>query len=175
MRDQACRSRICRASGSRFIARPATRIRPAGPVSAWQLSSNSSIFTRDVFTWHAGRAAHDSPSSCQVQAMQMLPPSVSGRLQPERNVRAAPLARILVIEDNEDLAFGLRNNLEIEGYRVELATDGPSGLSRAREVQPDLIVLDLMLPSLDGYHVLRELRAEGNAVPVVILTARTEE
>ena len=88
---------------------------------------------------------------------------------------AAPLARILVIEDNEDLAFGLRNNLEIEGYRVDLATDGRSGLTRARELQPDLIVLDLMLPSLDGYHVLRELRDEGNAVPVVILTARTEE
>jgi DNA-binding response OmpR family regulator len=86
-----------------------------------------------------------------------------------------PLARILVIEDNEDLAFGLRNNLEIEGYRVELAADGRSGLTRAREFLPDLIVLDLMLPSLDGYHVLRELRAEGNVVPVVILTARTEE
>jgi two-component system, OmpR family, alkaline phosphatase synthesis response regulator PhoP len=85
------------------------------------------------------------------------------------------LARILVIEDNEDLAFGLRNNLEIEGYRVALAADGRSGLTRARELQPDLIVLDLMLPSLDGYHVLRELREEGNAVPVVILTARTEE
>jgi two-component system alkaline phosphatase synthesis response regulator PhoP len=88
---------------------------------------------------------------------------------------AAPLARILVIEDNEDLAFGLRNNLEIEGYRVELASDGAAGLVRARELQPDLIVLDLMLPSLDGYRVLRELRDEGNTVPVVILTARTEE
>ena len=88
---------------------------------------------------------------------------------------AAPLARILVIEDNEDLAFGLRNNLEIEGYGVELATDGRSGLNRAREFQPDLIVLDLMLPSLDGYRVLRELRQDGNTIPVVILTARTEE
>jgi len=88
---------------------------------------------------------------------------------------SAPLGRILVIEDNEDLAFGLRNNLEIEGYRVDLASDGPAGLVRARELQPDLIVLDLMLPSLDGYRVLRELREEGNAVPVVILTARTEE
>jgi two-component system alkaline phosphatase synthesis response regulator PhoP len=87
----------------------------------------------------------------------------------------APLGRILLIEDNEDLAFGLRNNLEIEGYGVELATDGHSGLSRARELQPDLIVLDLMLPSLDGYRVLRELRQDGNTVPVVILTARTEE
>src|SRR5882672_8543381 len=91
------------------------------------------------------------------------------------NVPAAPLARILVIEDNEDLAFGLRNNLEIEGYGVELAADGACGLSRARELQPDLIVLDLMLPELDGYRVLRQLREEGLDMPVVILTARTEE
>ena len=107
--------------------------------------------------------------------MQMLPPSVSGRLQPERNVRAAPLARILVIEDNEDLAFGLRNNLEIEGYEVELATDGTCGLKLAGEVRPDLIVLDLMLPDLDGYRVLRQLREKGVTTPVVILTARAEE
>jgi two-component system, OmpR family, alkaline phosphatase synthesis response regulator PhoP len=90
-------------------------------------------------------------------------------------VTAPPLARILVIEDNEDLAFGLRNNLEIEGYQVDLATDGRSGLVRAHEFNPDLIVLDLMLPSLDGYRVLRELREEGMGMPVVILTARTEE
>jgi len=90
-------------------------------------------------------------------------------------VRASPLAWILVIEDNEDLAFGLRNNLEIEGYGVELAGDGAIGLSRARELRPDLIVLDLMLPELDGYRVLRQLREEGLSMPVVILTARTEE
>ena len=90
-------------------------------------------------------------------------------------MRAAPLARILVIEDNEDLAFGLRNNLEIEGYGVELAADGACGLNRARELRPDLIVLDLMLPELDGYRVLRRLREEGLNMPVVILTARTEE
>ena len=86
-----------------------------------------------------------------------------------------PLARILVIEDNEDLAFGLRNNLEIEGYQVELAADGACGLRLARELQPDLIVLDLMLPGMDGYHVLRQLREDGISTAVVILTARTEE
>jgi two-component system alkaline phosphatase synthesis response regulator PhoP len=100
--------------------------------------------------------------------------SLSRPPRPERSV-AAPLARILVIEDNEDLAFGLRNNLEIEGYGVELAADGVTGLNRARELQPDLIVLDLMLPELDGYRVLRQLREEGLKMPVVILTARTEE
>ncbi len=89
--------------------------------------------------------------------------------------RRAPLARILVIEDNEDLAFGLRNNLEIEGYEVELSTDGAVGLNRVRELRPDLVVLDLMLPGLDGYRVLREMRDDDLSIPVLILTARGEE
>jgi DNA-binding response OmpR family regulator len=80
-----------------------------------------------------------------------------------------------VVEDNPDLAFGLRNNLEIEGYEVEVAQDGPRGLDRARESLPDLVILDLMLPGLDGYRVLRTLRSEGFQQPVLILTARGEE
>jgi DNA-binding response OmpR family regulator len=79
------------------------------------------------------------------------------------------------VEDNPDLAFGLRNNLEIEGYEVEVATDGPLGLEKARGLKPDLVILDLMLPGLDGYRVLRTLRTEGCEVPVLILTARGEE
>jgi two-component system, OmpR family, alkaline phosphatase synthesis response regulator PhoP len=85
------------------------------------------------------------------------------------------MRRILVVEDNPDLAFGLRNNLEIEGYEVTVAGDGPTGLLRARNSSPDLIILDLMLPGLDGYRVLRTLREEGVEVPVLILTARGEE
>jgi two-component system alkaline phosphatase synthesis response regulator PhoP len=85
------------------------------------------------------------------------------------------MSRILVVEDNPDLAFGLRNNLEIEGYDVVLAEDGPAGLSAARSASPDLIILDLMLPGLDGYRVLRALREEGRHIPVLILTARGEE
>jgi DNA-binding response OmpR family regulator len=107
--------------------------------------------------------------------MQTVSPNASDRRWPERNVGASLQQRILVIEDNEDLAFGLRNNLEIEGYSVELAADGKCGLTVARERCPDLIVLDLMLPELDGYRVLRQLREEGLNMPVVILTARTEE
>ncbi len=87
---------------------------------------------------------------------------------------AAP-KRILVIEDNPDLAYGLRNNLEIEGYEVEVAKDGAKGLSRARAARPDLVVLDLMLPGMDGFRVLRSLREDGIAMPVLILTARGEE
>ena len=83
--------------------------------------------------------------------------------------------RILLVEDNADLAFGLRNNLEIEGFDVEIAADGAAGLERARRTPADLIVLDLMLPGVDGYRVLRQLRADGVWVPVLILTARGEE
>ncbi|MPY86961.1 MAG: response regulator [Luteitalea sp.] len=85
------------------------------------------------------------------------------------------MMKILVIEDNEDLAFGLRNNLEIEGYDVHVVGDGAAGLARVRESTPDLVVLDLMLPGLDGYRVLRAMRSEGLAMPVLILTARGEE
>jgi DNA-binding response OmpR family regulator len=85
------------------------------------------------------------------------------------------MTRVLIVEDNHDLAFGLRNNLEIEGYTVEVAADGPSGLAAARRAHPDLVVLDLMLPGMDGYRVLRQLREEGLGMPVLILTARGEE
>jgi len=85
------------------------------------------------------------------------------------------MTKILVVEDNADLAYGLKNNFEIEGYEVEVVEDGATGLLRARSGEPDLIVLDLMLPELDGYRVLRGLREEGVNVPVLILTARGEE
>jgi len=82
---------------------------------------------------------------------------------------------VLVIEDNAELAFGLRNNLEIEGYRVSVAGDGRAGLALADADRPDLIVLDLMLPGLDGFNVLRSLRERKRTVPVLILTARGQE
>jgi DNA-binding response OmpR family regulator len=85
------------------------------------------------------------------------------------------MQRILIVEDNPDLAFGLRNNLEIEGYDIALAGDGRAGLERARELRPDLIILDLMMPGLDGYRVLRTLREEGDQTPVLILSAKADE
>jgi len=85
------------------------------------------------------------------------------------------VTRVLIVEDNRDLAYGLRNNLEIEGYDVEVAEDGPGGLAAVRRQTPALVILDLMLPEMDGFRVLRTLRQEGHAVPVLILTARGEE
>jgi DNA-binding response OmpR family regulator len=85
------------------------------------------------------------------------------------------MPRILIVEDNPDLAYGLRTGLEIEGYDVQVADDGESGLERAKAWGPDLVMLDLMLPGMDGYRVLRTLREAGSNVPVLILTARGEE
>ena len=85
------------------------------------------------------------------------------------------MARILVIEDNVDLAFGLRNNLEIEGHDVDVASSGTRGLEWARHQRPDLVLLDLMLPGMDGFRVLQTLRGGGSRVPVLILTARGDE
>ncbi len=85
------------------------------------------------------------------------------------------MKRILVVEDNADLAFGLKNNLEIEGYAVEIGRDGREGLEKVRSWRPDLVVLDLMLPEVDGFRVLKTLRDDGVQVPILILTARGEE
>ena len=85
------------------------------------------------------------------------------------------MTNILVVEDNPDLAYGLKTTLEIEGYEVAVAADGPEGLERARSEDHDLVILDLMLPGMDGYRVLRTLRDEGSEIPVLILTARGEE
>jgi len=85
------------------------------------------------------------------------------------------VSRILVVEDNVDLAMGLRSNLEIEGYQVDTAEDGATGLELARTLRPDLVILDLMLPGTDGFRVLRALRTGGFGMPVLILTARGEE
>ncbi|NOT08317.1 MAG: response regulator transcription factor [Gemmatimonadales bacterium] len=85
------------------------------------------------------------------------------------------MRRVLLVEDNLDLAFGLRTSLEVEGYEVLHAESGTEGLALAREQAPDLLVLDLRLPGRSGYEVLRDLRRGGSDVPVLILTAKGEE
>ena len=85
------------------------------------------------------------------------------------------MARILVVEDNLPLAEGIAYNLEHEHHEARIAEDGRAGLDAVREWGPDLVILDLMLPELDGYQVLQAIRKERNAVPVIILTARGEE
>ena len=85
------------------------------------------------------------------------------------------MKRILVIEDEPQMLLGLRDNLELEGYEVETASDGDEGLAKAASFSPDLVILDVMLPRKNGFDVCRELRARANPTPIVMLTARSAE
>ena len=84
-------------------------------------------------------------------------------------------ARILLVEDNGDLAEGIEYNLRLEGYEVRIADNGRTAIKLAKTIQPDLVLLDLMLPELDGYQVLKAVRESDRHVPVIILSARGEE
>lgn len=85
------------------------------------------------------------------------------------------MTRILIVEDNADIAEGLQANLEIEGYDVEIARDGRHAFMAVKSRMPDLILLDLGLPVVDGFTVLETLRAQGCTSPVLILSARGAE
>src|SRR5262245_7271671 len=82
---------------------------------------------------------------------------------------------ILVIEDDPSITMGLELNLRAEGYKVILAHDGEEGLAKARAEEIDLLILDVMLPRLNGFEVLRVLRGEGSEIPVLMLSARGAE
>ena len=82
--------------------------------------------------------------------------------------------KILIVEDEEILQETLSFNFKREGYDVETAGDGVEGLRLARDWQPDLVILDVMLPLLDGFEVCKALRAETD-IPILLLTARAEE
>ncbi len=85
------------------------------------------------------------------------------------------MSRILIVEDEADLAFGLEDDLKVEGYQVEVARDGEAGAARGRENTWDLILLDVMLPRKDGFEVCRELRRSGVRTPIIMLTAKAQE
>lgn len=82
---------------------------------------------------------------------------------------------LLVVEDEEGLRDGLRRNFEFEGYRVSTAADGVSGLESALSLKPDVVILDIMLPKMNGYEVCRRLRDAGFDPPVIMLTVRRGE
>lgn len=89
----------------------------------------------------------------------------------------SPRGRILVVDDEPDLIRVLEFGLKASGYAVEVASDGQEGLKKAREIKPDVILLDLMLPKLDGYKVCRLLKFDDRFkhIPIIILSARTQE
>ena len=85
------------------------------------------------------------------------------------------MARVLVVEDQRDLAALLAQNLRIEGLDVRTVEDGREVMPLVRSWAPELVILDLMLPGIDGYEVLRQIRAMSSDLPVLILSARGEE
>ena len=81
-------------------------------------------------------------------------------------------ARILVVDDEAHLAEGIRENLQAEGYNTEVAHDGRAGLERVREQHFDLILLDVMMPNMDGVELCERIRTEGHQTPVLFLTVK---
>src|SRR5207237_2624611 len=85
-----------------------------------------------------------------------------------------PNEKILIIEDERDIVKLIKYNLDKEGYRVASAYDGESGLALLKKEKPDLVILDLMLPKMDGYEVCKIVRQESK-IPILMLTAKREE
>ena len=82
------------------------------------------------------------------------------------------MARILIVEDDTNIAFGLEHDLKLEGYEIEVSSDGEQAVIRASEGAFDLIILDVMLPKKDGFEVCRQLRLGGLKTPIIMLTAK---
>ena len=85
------------------------------------------------------------------------------------------MSRVLIVEDDPALLRGVSDNFAARGYQVETAADGEIGLEKAEKLRPDLIILDIMLPRINGYEVCRSLREDGFSMPVIFLTAKDEE
>ncbi|HTJ51317.1 MAG TPA: response regulator transcription factor [Cyclobacteriaceae bacterium] len=85
------------------------------------------------------------------------------------------MATLLIIEDEPAMQLGLKDNLELEGYTVDLASDGETGLAKLKANSFDLVLLDVMLPKLSGFDVCKAARAHGISTPIILLTAKGEE
>jgi DNA-binding response OmpR family regulator len=85
------------------------------------------------------------------------------------------MRKVLIVEDDQAMAVALRDGFSYEGYAVQVARDGATGLQLARERGHDLVILDVMLPRMSGLDVCRQLRSAGNDTPVIMLTARGQE
>ena len=85
------------------------------------------------------------------------------------------MEKILIIEDEESILMALTDDLGLEGYEIETATDGLKGLEIAKEKGHDLIILDIMLPKMDGFELCRQLRQAGVGTPILMLTAKSQE
>jgi DNA-binding response OmpR family regulator len=96
--------------------------------------------------------------------------------RPEVRARGrARVSRIILVEDDPSISRGLADNLRFDGHEVTACANGDEGYRLIVERQPDLVVLDLMLPGLSGYEICRRLRGQGSTVPILMLTARSDE
>ncbi len=86
--------------------------------------------------------------------------------------QVTPEARVLVVDDEDNIVELLSVSLKFQGFEVQTATNGAQALDRAREARPDAVILDVMMPGMDGFGVLRRLRADGIDAPALFLTAR---
>jgi len=93
----------------------------------------------------------------------------------QKNVGINKVVKILIIEDDKNIAMALEDDLTFEGYNVESVTDGKTGLVAAKENEFDLIILDIMLPELNGFEVCKELRKSNIHTPIIMLTAKSQE
>jgi two-component system alkaline phosphatase synthesis response regulator PhoP len=85
------------------------------------------------------------------------------------------MPKVVIVEDDAAMAAALKDGFTYEGYEIEVARDGEAGLKLAREASPDVVILDVMLPKMSGLDVCKRLRAEGSALPIIMLTARGQE
>src|SRR5437764_12084784 len=85
------------------------------------------------------------------------------------------MRKVLIVEDDQAMAVALRDGFSYEGYGVQVARDGATGLQLAKERGHDLVILDVMLPRMSGLDVCRQLRSAGNDTPIIMLTARGQE
>ncbi|MDD5428346.1 MAG: response regulator transcription factor [Candidatus Omnitrophica bacterium] len=85
------------------------------------------------------------------------------------------MPKILIVEDDKHILTGLVDSLAMEGYKTVIARDGKEALAQAKDKAPDLIILDIMLPKLNGYEVCKQLRSRGMNIPIIILSARAQE
>lgn len=93
----------------------------------------------------------------------------------KKTENGAGRGRILIVEDDSSIVFGLQKNLKFEGYEVLVAGDGESGLELAISGRPDLIILDIMLPKVNGFEICETLRRKGVDIPIIFLTAKGQE
>src|SRR5262249_7515932 len=161
--DPASRRTSATASSSGSIGRAACaagRSAARGSGSRWSSTSPRRM---------AGRSRSTRPRAGGARSPYLCP------CGPSRRGRGQVRKKILVIEDEADIVRGLRDSLEFEGFDVLAATEGKEGIRLAREKSPDCVLLDLMLGDVNGYQVCEEIRAENAVVPIVMLTARSQE